>query len=67
MDETNRTDRADRADRADRTRTYGRHVDAPRPPLRDHAAPMPYVSTGSMVAMVLGTLLIAILVVWVIA
>ena len=54
-------------DETNRTRIYERDVEAPRPPLRDRAEPMPYVSTGSMVAMILGTLLVSMLAVWAIA
>ena len=50
-----------------RARIYERTGDTKRPPLREHAETMPSVSTGSMVAMILGTLLLAMLAVWAIA
>ena len=50
-----------------RTRIYERSDERPRPPLREQAEAMPYISTGSMVAMILATLLLAMLAVWAIA
>ena len=52
---------------SNRARIYERTADTARPPLREHAEEMPTVSTGSMVAMILGTLLLAMLAVWAIA
>ena len=52
-----------------RSRIYegGDRVRSARPALGERVAPMPYVGMGSVVAMVLGTLLLSMLAVWAIA
>ena len=61
MEETNRTRIYERNDDRDRVRPDARMQ------VQERAEPMPYVGMGSVVAMVLGTLLLSMLAVWAIA